>query len=139
MKKKIRRYFLKGVPVWLQALMLAMVSLIVLFFVAATLGQISFFSENIGEPGAYALHAVVLGVGCFFICRQYPKSTWYVPLIANLFVFLSAAIEPTFWTSYLYLWFGSALPLSYFGAWLGVTKKHAAGKQSIKLHTKAHV
>jgi len=137
--KKSRTYFLKGVPVWLQALMLAMVSLLVLFFVAAILGQFVFFAQNIGEPGAYALHAVLLSVGCFFIVRQYPKTAWYVPLIANVFVFLSAAIEPTFWSSHLYLWFGSALPLSYFGAWLGATKKPGGRKHRTKLHPKVHV
>ena len=137
--KKNSRYFLRGVPVWLQALMLALVSLIVLFFAAAILGQFFFLAENIGEPGVYTLHAVLLSVGCFFICRQYPKSVWYVPLIANLFVFLSAGIEPTFWTSNLYLWFGSALPLSYLGAWLGVTKSPAGRKRKTKLHPKVDV
>ena len=29
-------------------------------------------------------YLVVLSVACFLICRKYPKSVWYVPLISNI-------------------------------------------------------
>lgn len=121
--------FLWGVPVWLQALLLATFSILFLFIVAAILGTIPFFAENFGEPGAYFLHALLLAGGCYFICRQYPNSIWYVPLVANVFVLFSACVEPTFWSSNLCIYLGSALPISVaaalWGAKRGIKRKTA--------------
>lgn len=130
MKIKGKKYYMTGVAVWLQALLLALVSIIVLFVVAAILGQISLFAENAGEQAAYALHALLLATGCFLICRKYPKSAWYVPLVANVFVILSACFEPNFWKTDLYFWLGSALPLSVVTAYLG-SKAHKHKKSKV--------
>ena len=134
MRTTAKKYFLSGVPVWLQALLLAIFCVLVLFIVAATLGQIAFFAENIGEPGAYVLHALLLASGCFFICRKYPDSLWYVPLVANVFVILSACIEPVFWTSNLYIWFGCALPSSVAAALWGAAKGKAINNEKTDKH-----
>lgn len=122
MKKKMRRDFLKGVPVWLQALMLAMVALLLLFILAGIAGMITVFSADYGEQAGYLFHAVFIAAGCFYICRRHPKSLWYVLLIANVFVFVSAIIEPTFWTTSLWIFLGCSLPLSVIAAFFGAQK-----------------
>lgn len=87
-------------------------------------------AKNVGEPIAYMLHAIIIATGCYFVCRKNPKSFWYVPLIANLFVFVSAFIEPNFWVTSLYLWYGASfilsIPASIWGSLMGktlITKK----------------
>ncbi len=129
MKTRADYYFMWGVPVWLQALLLATFSILVLFIVAAVAGSIPFFAENFGEPGAYFLHALLLAGGCYVICRRYPNSIWYVPLVANVFVLFSACVEPTFWSSNLCICLGSALPVSVaaalWGAKQGMKRKAA--------------
>lgn len=112
MKKQKRRDFLKGIPVWLQALMLAMVALLALFILAAILRSIPGVADNFGEMTGYLLHAVFIAAGCFYICRQHPKSVLYVLLITNVFVFVPAIVEPSSWTTSLWIFPGSAVLLS---------------------------
>lgn len=137
MKTVDKNYFMQGVPVWLQALILAGVSLVVLFVVAALLAQVPLVTEHTAEPAAYTLHALMLAGGCFLIGREYPKNSWYVPLLANVFVLISAAIEPTFWTTSLCIWMGAALPLSVAATLWGAHTAHAA-KHHRKHHKPAH-
>ncbi len=119
MKKKKRNNIFRGVPVWLQAFLLALVALLLLFVVAAVLGMFPVLTDNYAEQAGYVLHAVFIAAGCFYICRRHPKSVWYVPLLANVFVFLSALIEPAFWTTSLWIFLGSAVVLSIPAAMWG--------------------
>lgn len=106
----------------MQAILLAVAALVLLFMLAGVLTSMSFFAENRGEPLAYLVHAFLVAGGCFFICRNKPKSVWYVPLLANMFVFASAVTEPNFWTTSLWFWFGISLPLSVLAGFLGSWK-----------------
>lgn len=122
MKTKKKFTFMKGVPSAIQAFLLALSIILLLFFLAAILGSISFFSENAGEQVAYIIHAILIAAGCYLICWQNPRSVWYVPVIANIFVIISAVVEPSFWISSLWIYFGSSIVLSVPASVLGAFK-----------------
>ena len=119
MKTKKRRTFLKGVPVPLQALILALVSALGLFVVADIIAVVFSIPEENGEWMIYLMHSMFIATGCYFICRQNPKSIWYVPVIANIMVITAACIEPTFWTTTMWIYFGSSFVISIPAGILG--------------------
>jgi hypothetical protein len=45
----------------------------------------------------YVLFDLLAAAACFFIIKQNPKSIWYVPLIVNSLLILSAFVEGNFW------------------------------------------
>ena len=120
---------MKEFPSWLQALLLALVAIVILFVLAGFLGAIPFMAENYGETAAYIVHALLIATGCFFICMKNPKSLWYVPVIANIMVIVAAFAEPNFWITSLGILLGCSLILSVsagiFGAIKGKKKLNA--------------
>ena len=123
MKSKKKWVFMKGVPSSLQAFLLALIAMVLLFILAGLLGAIPFFAENSGESAAYIVHAIIIATGCYFICRKNPKSIWYVPIIANVMAIISAIVEPNFWITSLGIFLGISIVLSIltsiFGALQG--------------------
>lgn len=117
--KNQKRTLMKRVPSSVRAVILAVVSSIGLIAGGAIIGSFFSIPPESGEWIFYLLHSVVIAIGCYIICRKNPKSFWYVPLLANVFVFLTASIEPSFWHTTMWIFFGSSLPLSILGAYLG--------------------
>jgi hypothetical protein len=79
----------------------AIISLFILFILAAALDGI----ESIGDLGdwlAYMGYFVFIAIACFLICRKYPLSVWFAPVICNATGIISALVEPNFWISDLW-------------------------------------
>ena len=70
-------------------------------FVIATIITLAIgsLSENFDNQSiiAYRVNALLIAGGCLIIIRTTPKSIWYVPLICNAALIISALIEPNFW------------------------------------------
>jgi hypothetical protein len=58
----------------------------------------------------------IIALGCFFIVRENPKSIWYVPLICNAFLILSAIFEHNFWKSAMFIPISGGWALSVLGS-----------------------
>lgn len=127
MNTKKNSPFLKGVPSALRALLLAVGTTVILIVLSEIIGAIFPKIENISESVGYILYDIIIAIGCYFICKQNPKSVWYVPIIANVFVIISAIAEPNFWITDLWMYFGSSIvlsiPASLFGAFMGGNKQ----------------
>lgn len=122
MKRNQKRTIMKGVPSSVQALILALVTTLLLLILAPILGLLLSLKTNTGEFVIYLFYGIVLATGCFFISKKNPSSFWYVPIIANCLVILSAAIEPTFWKTSMWIFWGSSIPLSIIMSIWGARK-----------------
>ena len=115
-----------GLPSWGLALLTAFLSFILLFFFSALIGSIFSVENDIGEVIAYILFGVMIAAACYFICKNNPKSVWYVPVIANIAGIISAIVEPNFGITYLWIlicggWVLSVI-VAILGAKLGMIK-----------------
>ena len=92
MEDKMKNSILsKSASIWL-----ALLCLIVFTIVLVVVDElVRSFDE--GGNTAYILFGLLSATACFFIIKQNPKSIWYVPLIINSLLILSAFIEPNFW------------------------------------------
>ena len=118
MKTKEKKY-LFGIPSWGLSLLTALLSTIILIFVASLLGYIGpkmRIDENIGEGIAYIICDIIIAIACFFICRHNPKSIWYVPILCNTMGIISAIVEPNFWITSLWIVICGGWVLSLIGA-----------------------
>ena len=109
-----------GIPSWGLSLLTALLSTILLFLLAALLGSIPKINENMSEGIAYISYDIIIALACFFICRQNPKSIWYVPILCNTTGIISAIIEPNFWITSLWIFTCGGWVLSLIGAISGV-------------------
>jgi len=130
MEAKERKSFLSGIPSWALSIMTAAFSLIFLFAIGYPLQ--THYGENIGGWITYISTGIVITVACFFICRKYPNSVWYTPIICNAVGIIAAIIEPNFWGTsmwipYLIGWVFSLLG-AFSGAWIG---RQAATKANL--------
>jgi len=126
MKTKEKKY-LFGIPSWGLSLLTALLSVIILLFLASLLGSISKIDENISEGIAYIIYDIIIAIACFFICRHNPKSIWYVPILCNTMGIISAIVEPNFWITSLWIVICGGWVLSLIGAISGTM----VGKRSI--------
>ena len=115
MKITERKSILKGIPGW----GLSMLTVVLACVLMGIIGKIA-------EVPAYIIYSVTIIVACFFICRNDPKSVWYVPIISNAFSFVMFVLENSFWSSYTGLIITSGVLLSVIssigGAWIGRRK-----------------
>jgi hypothetical protein len=81
-----------------------------------------------GDLLAYIGYDIIITIACFFLCRQNPKSVWYVPVICNLMGIISAIVEPEFWISSLWILICGGWVLSLTAAIIGSLK----GRSSVK-------
>ena len=88
MRTHRRKSILTGVPSWA-------LSLVTVFLTAVLLNIIN----DIGEIPSYIIYSIIIIVACFIICRNDPKSVWYVPILCNIFSFLMPVLDNAFWTS----------------------------------------
>jgi hypothetical protein len=116
MENKGKKSLFSRIPSWVLSLLTVILSGIILFFLADLLGSIIKINENMSEGIAYISYDIIIALGCFFICRQNPKSIWYVPIICNIMGIISAIIEPTFWVTSLWLFICGGWVLSLITA-----------------------
>ena len=65
MKTKEPKY-LFGIPSWGLSLLTALLSVVILFILAALLGSISKIDDNISEGIAYIIYDIIIAIACFF-------------------------------------------------------------------------
>ncbi|MBN1780229.1 hypothetical protein JW948_03825 [bacterium] len=105
-------------PAWALSLIALLAALVLLMLTANVLGSVM-KDRDLAEEIAYIVHDVFLGVICYLICRKYPKSVWYVPVICNMAGIVSAVVEPNFWITPLWIFIGTGWILSVTGALCG--------------------
>lgn len=115
MKAKEQKPLL-GIPSWGLSLIVAFLSLIFLIFLASLLGSILKNNENLGIGIAYIVYGILIATACFLICRNNPKSIWYVPILCNTSGIISALVEPNFWITSLWIVICGGWILSLIGA-----------------------
>ncbi len=125
-----------GIPSWGLSLLTAILSLIILFFLASLLGSIPIINKDFSEGIAYITYDILVAIACFFICKHDPKSIWYVPILCNTMGIISAIIEPNFWITSLWIVICSGWVLSLIGAISGavVGRKIFNSQNLIKLN-----
>jgi hypothetical protein len=126
MEKKAKKSLLTGVPAWALSLMTFFATLIPLFIIHDY--------EIPGPPPNtiqiitdFTTYCILVPMACFFICRTFPKSVWYTPVICNtvgFLMFYSFIIQPIFdpddWITLSdMIIFGSNCILSITGAVVG--------------------
>jgi len=119
MKTNRRKSFLKGIPSWGLALLTMVFAFVVLMIVGDILVAIFKIPEGKGELVFYILYNLIIASGCFFICKQNPKSILYVPVLCNIIGIISAIVEPTFWKSSLWIVICSGWALSVIASIIG--------------------
>jgi hypothetical protein len=128
MKTSRKDSLLKGIPSW----GLVLLTVIFAFVVLMLVGEIALVIFKIPEDNDaaalifYILYNLIIAAGCFYICRQNPKSIWYVPLLCNIIGIISAIVEPTFWNTSLWMMICSGWLLSLLTSVLGAR----SGKRS---------
>lgn len=116
MDKKATRSRLAGVPAWA----LSLLTLVVVFGFLTILQILHLLDYEAIETGAYILCALFIIVACYFICRAYPKSVWYTPLICNSEGILAVVFYPyTNPDIAMLIYFGSMFVLSVTGSIVG--------------------
>ena len=101
MKSKKQKRLL-GLPSWGLSLLVAISAIIILVLLVYLLSSL-FKNENIAEGTAYVIYDIIIAAACFFICRNNPKSIWYVPILCNIMGIISAIVEPNFWITSLWI------------------------------------
>ena len=123
-----KKPYLWGIPSWGLALLTMFLAFVILMVVSDILTAIFKIPESdIGGLVFYILYILIIAGGCFYICRQNPKSIWYVPVLCNIIGIISAIIVPNFWISSLWIvicigWVLSII-VSIIGARLGSKKE----------------
>jgi len=119
MSSETKKTFLAGVPAWGLAVMASFAGVILIIVLGGLAESMNLLSSDAGEILGHILFGLLLGTACFFICRRNPKSVWYVPIICNAFGIIAAVVEPNFWTTPMWIFYGGIFLLSLIGAALG--------------------
>ena len=117
MQKKEQKSLL-GLPSWGLSLIVAFTALVFLIFFASLLGSI-LKNKDVGEGIAYITYNLLIAIACFLICKNNPKSIWYVPILCNTAGIISAIAEPNFWKTALAIFICGGWILSIIGAITG--------------------
>lgn len=92
-----------GMPSWAFSLMVSFGSLLVLFFLSSLFVSILNNNEKLGGIIAYLVYDTMITIACFIVCRNDPKSIWTSPVLCNVGGIIPAFIEPTFWTTFMWV------------------------------------
>ena len=92
-----KKQFLFGMSAFTLAVITAIISILVLFAIGYPLQSFKFNGMQIGDWIAYIITGILISIACFFICREYPKSIWYVLIISNAIGIIPAFVESNFW------------------------------------------
>jgi hypothetical protein len=118
MEAKVQKSLL-GLPSWGLSLVIGVFTIILLIVIASLVGTIPGVKEEVSEGIGYIICAVVIVAACFFICKNNPSSVWYVPVLCNIGGIFSAFVEPTFWTTSMWIFICIGWILSLIGAIIG--------------------
>ena len=119
---KSKKPNLWGIPSWGLALLTMFMAFIVLMVVGDILTAIFKIPESNGVDLAfYILYNLIIAGGCFYICRQNPKSIFYVPVLCNIIGIIASLVEPTFWRSSLWMVICSGWVLSIIASFIGAS------------------
>jgi hypothetical protein len=121
MKSTTKRPFLDRASSIVWAVIAAAFSIILLFF----LGEAGFaflFGSKLGEPLAFIIYGLILGISSFIICRHNPKSLWYVLIILNILNVLSLIGEYRNIIGTIVNYMTLAILLSIIGGFWGANK-----------------
>ncbi|MCU4157052.1 hypothetical protein J1N10_13765 [Carboxylicivirga sp. A043] len=102
MGAKSKKSLLAGIPAWGLALMTNMVSWIFLALLFDETGAKN--SSNIFLFVVSFLLVLFFTGACYMICKRYPSSFWYVPLLCQFHIISSLFIEVPFWTRSPMVW-----------------------------------
>jgi len=80
----------------IKSVLIALLCLVVFTIVLFVVDELV-HSFDKGGITAYVLFSLLSASACYFIIKKNPNSVWYVPLIINSLLILSAFIEPNFW------------------------------------------
>jgi hypothetical protein len=107
--------YLFGIPGWLLAGLTSIVALVVLIVIAGLLGSISGLDKNVSEGISYLIYGIIITIACFYICRNDPKSIWYVLILVNAAGIISAVVEPNFWVTSIWIYISIGWVMSLIG------------------------
>lgn len=125
----MKHKYLFGLPSWVLSITAAILSFIVLSIFAGVLNSVIGIDKNISEGISYIIYGLIIALACFLICRNDPKSIWYVPLLSNVGGIIAAIVEPGFWVTPLWIYISSSWILSLIGSIFGtIAGKHTAVK-----------
>jgi hypothetical protein len=117
---QVKKPNLLGIPSWGLALLTMFLAFVVLMVVGDILTAIFKIPESyIVDMVFYIIYNLIIAGGCFYICRQNPKSIWYVPVLCNIIGIFSAIIERNFWISSLWIVICSGWVLSVIASIIG--------------------
>lgn len=122
----MKHKYLFGLPSWVLSIATAILSFIVLSIFAGVLNSVIGIEKNVSEGNSYIIYGLIIALACFFICKNDPKSIWYVPLLCNLGGIIAAIAEPGFWITPLWIYISSSWILSLIGSIIGTI----AGKRT---------
>ena len=123
-KSRGKKSFLEATPSFVLAILTWFITLVFLFAGIDIIEGIFRIRENSPEGNSIELVFMILGNfiiagGCFYICRQNHKSFFYVPLLCNLTMIISAIVEPSFWKGFLWIISCSGWVLSIITSLIG--------------------
>jgi len=119
MEKNVKHSRFKSIPAWALSLMIALLSFILVFLIAHLADLLGFPDEGSGGIVAYIIYAVIVAFATYCICKNFPGSIWYTPVVCNIMGIIAAIIEPSFWVSEMWIIIGSGWILSATGALIG--------------------
>jgi len=117
MEVKENKSFPREIPSGVLGIITFVLSTIFMFAVGYPL--VEYYGDNIGGWITYLSTGILISVACFYICRTYPKSVWYTPIICNVMGIIAAIFEPQFWTSSMWIPYSLGWLLSLSGAYSG--------------------
>ncbi|PLW97710.1 MAG: hypothetical protein C0591_05995 [Marinilabiliales bacterium] len=130
--EKVKKSRLSGIPAWAWSLMT--------FFATIGIFELLELLPSIPDPidgfdyeliMVVIIYAIFLTTACFFICRTYPKSIWYTPIICNALIIFIAIMDERKWTtSSEWISLVSIIAISVIGAIVGARKGRNITKQS---------
>jgi hypothetical protein len=127
MEKQAKKSGLAGIPAWGLSLMTFFLS-IVLVFALNDESESQMPGYSIIEIIKMIFYVAVIAVACFFICRTYPKSILYTPIICNalgiIAVIISISTPAHFTTAEPWIFWGSSFLLSIIGSIVGARRGH---------------
>jgi len=115
----MKNKYLFGIPSWVSSILVAIVSLILLIIFSSVLNSVIGIEKNISEGISYIIYGLIIGFACFFICKNDPKSIWYIPLLINVGGIIAAIAEPSFWITPLWIYISVGWILSLIGSIIG--------------------
>ncbi len=121
MKSTIKKSLKEGV----KSSVFALLTTFLAFVVSWIAGEIICAVFQINEESETALVIFIMlinlinAVACFFICRKYHKSFWYVPVLCNVMGIIIAITEQDIWKGSLWIVLCSGWLLSLAAALAG--------------------